>query len=258
MARARQRAEFARLVEVLRPVEWQDEARCVEAWVLRLRELPDEEGAQLARNLLRAYRHGLLAPDRWAELTGAPPQRASDIDDAVRRLWDAFAAAELAKPYRTEENVGRVRAGLARRWAWQPRWYLMSQDEDLLLMSDALVPTLLAVAAEPRVPKRQYLLEIVAHHARDSCCQAAYHGQQLAATLRRAAGWAPQAREVGAPEPRGVPRAPRQPCGPRTGRSRRRRAAPARPRPLPRAAAQRPRPARGRRRLGGLAHPLGA
>lgn len=200
MARARQRAEFARLVEVLGPVGWQDDARGVEAWVLRLRELPDEEGAQLARNLLRAYRHGLLVPERWAELTGAPPQRASDIDDAVRRLWDAFAAAELAGPYRTEENVGRVRAGLARRWAWQPRWYLMSQDEDLLLMSDALVPTLLAVAAEPRVPKRQYLLEIVAHHARDSCCQAAYHGQQLEAALRRAAGWAPQAREAGAPE----------------------------------------------------------
>lgn len=200
MARARQRAEFARLVEVLAPVGWQGDERSVEAWVLRLRELPDDEGAQLARNLLRAYRHGLLLPERWAELTGAPPQRASDIDDAVRRLWDAFAAAGLAKPYRTEENPGRIRAGLARRWAWQPRWSLMSQDEDLLLMDDALVPTLLAAAAEPGVPKRQYLLEIVAHHARDSCCQAAYHGQELEATLRRAGGWAPQAREVGAPE----------------------------------------------------------
>ncbi|MFY0539255.1 hypothetical protein [Nannocystis pusilla] len=29
----------------------------------------------------------------------------------MRRLWDAFAAAELVKPYRTEENLGRVRAG---------------------------------------------------------------------------------------------------------------------------------------------------
>ncbi|MCY0986665.1 hypothetical protein OV203_06010 [Nannocystis sp. ILAH1] len=59
MARARQRAEFACLVEVLAPVGWQGDERSVEAWVLRLRELPDDEGAQLARNLLRAYRHGM-------------------------------------------------------------------------------------------------------------------------------------------------------------------------------------------------------
>ncbi|WAS99350.1 hypothetical protein [Nannocystis punicea] len=200
MSRARQRAEFARLVEVLSSVGWHDDERSVVAWVERLRELPDGEGLQLARRLLRAYRHGALSPERWAELAGEPPRIASDVDDAVRRLWDAFAAAGFVQPYRTEENCGRVRAGLARRWAWQPRWYLMSQDEDLLLMSDELVPTLLATAAERRVPKRQVLVDIVAHHARDSCWQAAYHGEGLEARLRRAAGWAPQAREIGAPE----------------------------------------------------------
>lgn len=200
MSRARQRAEFARLVEVLSPAPWQGDERSVGAWVERLQALPGDEGPQSARRLLRAYRHGALSPERWAELTGAPPRIASDIDDAIRRLWDAFAAAGLTDPYRTEDHVGRIRAGLARRWAWQPRWSLMSQDEDLLLMEDALVPTLLEVAAERRVPKRTYLLEIVQHHARDSCCQAAYHGHDLEATLRRAAGWAPQARAAGAPE----------------------------------------------------------
>lgn len=200
MSRARQRAEFARLVEVLSPARWHGDEGSVGAWVERLRERQDGEGPQLARSLLRAYRHGALSPERWAELAGAPPQIASDIDDAIRRLWDAFAAAGLVQPYRTEESCGRVRAGLARRWAWQPRWYLMSQDEDLLLMSDELVPTLLTTAAEPRVPKRQYLIDIVAHHARDSCCQAAYHGEGLEARLRRVTAWAPQARTVGAPE----------------------------------------------------------
>ena len=200
MSRARQRAEFARIVEVLSPVPWHGDEGSVAAWVERLRALPDDEGPQIARRLLRAYRHGALSPERWAELAGEPPPIASDIDDAVRRLWDAFAAAGFVQPYRTEERLGRVRAGLARRWAWQPRWYLMSQDQDLLLMSDALVPTLLETAAERRVPKREVLLEIVRHHARDTCCHAAYHGEQLEAELRRVAAWAPQARTVGAPE----------------------------------------------------------
>lgn len=34
----------------------------------------------------------------------------------------------------------------------------------------------------------------MAHHARDSCCQAVYHGQAVAETLTRVAAWAPRAR----------------------------------------------------------------
>ncbi|MDC0716580.1 hypothetical protein [Nannocystis bainbridge] len=200
MARARQRAEFARVVQILGPVAWRGDEGSIAAWVERLRGLADDEGPQIARSLLRLYRHGRLSPNRWAELTGAPPQVAGEIDDAIRRLWDAFAAAGLVPLHHTEENLGRVSPGLVKRWAWQPRWSLMSQDEDLLLMLDALVPTLLAVAAEPRVPKRLYMFRIVGHHARDAACNAVYRGVQIEETLRRAATWAPQARAVGAPE----------------------------------------------------------
>lgn len=163
-------------------------------WVERLRARPD--GAALATELLRAYRHGGLTRERWAALTGAPPRAAYEIDDAVRRLWDAFVAAGLAKPVSIEDIHGA--AASVRRWAWQPRWILMSQDEDLLLMDDALMPALLSAAAEPGVPRREYALGIVAHHARDTCAVAAWNGGDLTAALVRAASWAPQARAVGA------------------------------------------------------------
>lgn len=166
----------------------------VARWVERLRARPD--GAALATGLLRAYRHGALTADRWAALTGAPPREAYEVDDAVRRLWDAFVAAGLAKPLSIEDIHGAPAS--VRRWAWQPRWILMSQDEDLLLMHDTLVPALLSAAAEPGVPRREYAISIVAHHARDACAVAAWNGGDLTAALLRAASWAPQARDVGA------------------------------------------------------------
>lgn len=190
MARGRQRADFERLSQVLAG------APDVAAWVARLQALADGEGANLATALLRAYRHGALTPERWLALTGRPPHSASDIDDTIRRFWDAGAAASLCKRH-SFEPVGDNAAAI-RRWAWQPRWYLMAQDEDLLLMEDPLMPVLLEVAADRAVPKRDYILEIVAHHARDSCTQAFYWGADIVGSLQRAARLAPGARMIGA------------------------------------------------------------
>lgn len=190
MSRVRQQAEFERLTRVLTG------ARAVDEWVERLQALPGDEGRTLATGLLRAYRHGALGPARWAELTGRPPATAWEVDDAIRRFWDAGAAAGLTK--RGSIAAVGTNRGAIRRWAWQPRWCLMAQDEDLLLMEDALVPTLLEIAGIPQLPKRDYILEIVAHHARDSCTAAFMGHAEIAETLRRVAGWAPAARVIGA------------------------------------------------------------
>ncbi len=189
MSRARREAEFERLTQALRG------ASEVEGWIARLQSL-GEEGPTLATSLLRAYRHGALSDARWAALTGRPPSRAWEVDETIRRFWDAAAEAGLSKKY-SVQAVGED-AGAIRRWAWQPRWILMEQDEDLLLMEDRLVPVLFAVAAVREVPKREYVLSIVAHHARDSCSAAFYRGAEMTGTLRRVAGWAEGARAVGA------------------------------------------------------------
>ena len=190
MSQVRQRADFERLTRVLA------DAHGVDAWVARLQALPEGEGVGLASALLRAYRHGALSPARWTALTGRPPATAWEPDDVIRRFWDASAAVGLGKP-RTIDPVGHD-PGAIRRWAWQPRWSLMEQDEDLLLMDDALMPVLLEIAATRELPKRDYILAIVAHHVRDSCTHAYYWGAEVAATLQRAARLAPGARTIGA------------------------------------------------------------
>lgn len=184
------------MVAVLDGAPWAGE-RSVGEWVARLQAL-GEEGPRLATGLLRAYRHGALNTVRWARLAGGSPPGPGDVDDAIRRLWDAFAAAKLVRPSAVEETATELTAAKLRRWAWQPRWYLMQQDEDLLMMADAFVPSLLAIAADRRVPKRDYLLGTVAHHARDSCCGAVYNDEPAGPTLARVAAWVPAARAAGA------------------------------------------------------------
>lgn len=190
MSRKRQRQDNDRLREVVAASPWS-------AWTARLQALGDE-GRRLARSLLRAYRHGALNPERWAQLTGQPPRDLAEIDDAVRQLWDAFAAAKLADPHSHGEWSQTITPGIVHRWAWQPRWYLVEQDQDLVLMDVQYIPLLLEIAADRRVPKRDYLVSIVAHHARDWACQAVYNDEDVAGTLTRLAAWAPQARPVAA------------------------------------------------------------
>lgn len=196
LSRGRQRAEFARLVEVLAGAPWVGPASA-QVWAGRLQAL-GEEGPRLAVSLLRGYRHGALDRVRWLALAGEAASAAPSLDEAISLLWDAFVTAGLVRASSSENWTQVITPAVLRRWAWQPRWHMMEQDEDLLFMRDELVPELLAVAADRHVPKREYMLEIVGHHARDSCCQAAYHGEQLPETLLRVAGWAPLAAAAGA------------------------------------------------------------
>lgn len=190
MSRAQKEAQFQRLTQVL------CDAHGVDVWVARLQALADDEGPTLATALLRAYRHGALTPTRWTALTGHEPADDAEVGDTIRRFWDAAAAVNLARPHAIEGVGSNPRA--IRRWAWQPRWHLMEQDEDLMLMDDRVMPALLEIAATRELPKRDYILEIVAHHARDSCTHAFYWNADIPRTLQRAAQWAPGARSAGA------------------------------------------------------------
>lgn len=191
MSRARQHAEFERLAGVLTGAPYP-------AWTALLQARAD--GKTLATDLLRAYRHGALIPERWTALTGQPSPDLAEIHAAVRQLWDEFVAAGLVKPYSAGSWSQTVTPGVIHRWAWQPRWYLTEQDEDLLLMEWDLIPALLAAAADPRAPKRDYIHGIVAHHARDQLYQAVHDDKDVPTCLRRAAAFAPQARTNGAAE----------------------------------------------------------
>jgi hypothetical protein len=195
MSRSRERARFVELQAALAGVAFPDLAAGVDAWAAALLARPAAEATRLARTLLRAYRHGALTPARWEQLTGRPPVDDVEVDRAVARLWDVLAGAQVVPAY--SEDAGDGSPAMLRRWAFQPRWCLLSQDEDLVLMDDAHIPVLLDLAADRRVPKRAYLLEIVAHHARDSCSHAALWGRELPGTLARVAAWAPHARRSG-------------------------------------------------------------
>lgn len=196
LSRGRQRAEFARLVAVLADAPWVG-SESAQVWAGRLQAL-GEEGSGLAVSLLRGYRHGALNRERWLALAGEAASAAHSVNEAIGLLWDAFVAAGLVRESSSENWTQVITPAVLRRWAWQPRWHMMEQDEDLLFMRDDLMPELLAVAADRHVPKRKYMLDIVGHHARDSCCHAAYHGEKLPETLLRVASWAPLATAAGA------------------------------------------------------------
>ncbi|MEZ4450891.1 MAG: hypothetical protein R3B09_15530 [Nannocystaceae bacterium] len=186
MSRSRQRAEFERLVATFAASSWK-------TWTARLQHLGDA-GPGLAVSLLRAYRHGALTPERWARLTGGPPRDLAEIDDAIRTLWDELHRVGLADGHDRGSWSTEVTPGMLHRWAWQPRWRLVDQDEDLLLMSDALTPRMLEIAADRRVPKRDTIVAIVEHHARDTACQAVYEERPLAEVTPSFTPWIPLAR----------------------------------------------------------------
>lgn len=186
MSRSRARTDFEEVLAALAPSPWT-------GWTAALRARPPAEATRLAKTVLRAYRHGALSPARWQQLTGQAPTEAHEIDESVRSLWEALISARIVTAHIDESLTPTP--DLVRRWVWQPRWYFMSQDEDLLLMSDGLVPLLLELARE-RPPKRDYILEIVGHHARDSCTHAAWWDREIHETLTRVAAWAPAARRA--------------------------------------------------------------
>ncbi|HEU4410675.1 MAG TPA: hypothetical protein VFS43_35800 [Polyangiaceae bacterium] len=114
--------------------------------------------------------------------------------EADRRLGRVFARlpTELTEAYELERDLtGETDL---RRWCWVPGWVGSSQDEDLLIMSDANVAPLLDEAREG-CTKRDYVLKIVEHHARDSAHHALWDGaKHLPDVLARCRSWAPAAR----------------------------------------------------------------
>jgi uncharacterized protein (UPF0147 family) len=195
MSKRRERETLTRLQQVVGGVSVADEAG-IARWVETLKALPNDEGRLLAQMLLRAYRHGVLRTEGWEQLTGSRLKKETELDDGIRRLWDALAEADMVKPH-SIDNVSRS-PRMLKRWAWQRRWLLDEQDEDLFLMADQTLPVLFEIAADPEVPKRNYLLEIVGHAVRDHCCHAAWHGKQLSEQLGKAAALAPRARQIDA------------------------------------------------------------
>jgi hypothetical protein len=101
------------------------------------------------------------------------------------RDWDRWLGAMFTKlrpllPRRLDsvcQNADEDRK--MRRWCWAQSYYLSSQDEDLLLMSDATSVILLDEVAK-QCTKAGYAMSIVTHHVRDSLHHALWvHGDAV-------------------------------------------------------------------------------
>lgn len=155
----------------------------------------DELGNADSRRFVERLLSTWIAGD--IPLTAVGASGRTDADRRIARLWRKLpqrltAGLDVECDAPSDADI--------RRWCWIDGWHLMSQDEDLLLMDDALVPLLLEEVGEG-CTKRDYVLAIVGHHARDSAHHALWDGaKRLAARLRRIARWAPLAKAVGADE----------------------------------------------------------
>jgi hypothetical protein len=152
-----------------------------------LDELDEVEAARFAKRFYEGWVAGRIPP---AVVGVSDPVEANRLLGAI---WRGL-------PSRLTERMSierRIRGDIdARRWCWVPGWYAMSQDEDLLLMRDALMRPLLEEAAAG-CTKREYVLSIVEHHARDSAHHALWDGaHDLEPRLRRIGGWATLARNA--------------------------------------------------------------
>lgn len=160
------------------------------AWVPALVAMAPEDARVLTVALYYGYvqgqlQHALPGRDEVTTLR-AFGRVLRDLPEALLRgcVWD-----------RMHESVDDVR-----RWTWTPEWSLLSQDEDLMVMEDALVPVLLEEAGAG-CTKRGYVAGIVAHHARDQAHGALSGGAEaLNASLTRAGQWAELALAAGARE----------------------------------------------------------
>jgi hypothetical protein len=162
-----------------------------------------ERGNDALEGLARAERARFVERLYTSWIAGTIPPAAVGADDAIeanRRIGRAFRAlpSALTDPLsfeRTERDEMDVR-----RWCWVPGWYLMSQDEDLLLMDDDYVAALCQEASEG-CTKRKYALSIVEHHARDGAHHALWDGaERLEEHLEKVGSWAALAHAADAPE----------------------------------------------------------
>lgn len=148
----------------------------------------------------------------WPAALGAIPE--VDAHEVLAALFEAWVAGQLDATLTargaTYRSFGALLMGLperftdglsaermaddevdVRRWCWAPGWYLLSQDEDLMVMNDDCVSALLEEGAAG-CPKREYVFGIVEHHVRDQMHHALWDG---ASTLPERLAWARQVGE---------------------------------------------------------------
>lgn len=157
--------------------------------------MPRRDAERVAHDWVSAWLDGAVGPGEWEALTGGG---ASDGPLRTMHLvWDALVEDGLGPHEISRSADGRA----TERWAWSPRWILMSQDEDLMLFGQAR--SLLELAADRSCPKWAYMIEIAAHDLRDQAHAFVTHGTRNDSNespLTLAAQLAPLARRAGAPE----------------------------------------------------------
>jgi hypothetical protein len=156
----------------------------VSAWPTALERLPGAVRDDVGTWLAREWAQGRLEPRLL-------PAGANTLElRALRaRLTRALETARAA--HAVEYLVDHLDEVTVRRWCWVDAWSLVEQDEDLLLMDDALVVPLLEEAAAG-CPKRAYAFTIVEHHVRDAAHASLRAGPEaLRAQLRALARFLP-------------------------------------------------------------------
>lgn len=117
--------------------------------------MPGDAARALVDELLSRWIDGTLDV---VALTGGAP-----LEPAVHPVWDALHEDGLA-PFEIE-RMPPSDIDWPTRWAWTPRWILLSEDQDLFLFGHG--SELLRAAADPACPRRDIAISIAVHDVRD-------------------------------------------------------------------------------------------
>ena len=165
--------------------------RELDDWAPAFAAMEEVSAYDLVSEIHDAWVKGELGPELFSQ---AIPIRDGEMDRRVGRFLRELPE-RLTSELRVEHDVVTERD--ARRWCWAPGWSI-GQDEDLLMMRDPFMAPLLDEARHG-CSKREYVLEIVGHRARDAAHHALWDGApRLRETLELAASWVPLARAASA------------------------------------------------------------
>lgn len=138
-------------------------------WPAALAELPVSDARTLVQTLYPSWVMGELQP----MLTEASdPAALSAVDRQIGRAFDALPDALMAGTLIIHFDASE---GGRRRWCWASEWYLLEQDEDLMLFEEDALVVILEEAALG-CPKRRDILKIAAHSVRDGVHHALWDG----------------------------------------------------------------------------------